>query len=646
MSVESPFSYRMQYQRMLNYFLGVESDWLCVVGKLDAKYGPRFVPENVCYSQMQTLFMTGELSLYPHVILLAHSLWYRILSVYDNSLDKSHPDYYTPCGLLACSFVVALAAVGGNRSRDDWDSDYVTNLMKRVRVSSAVITSKRLKDGCIYLMEQLGFQLFNPTLLHMMDTLIQLDALPDSRTVMEFKRSGDAKYPVFYETLLCMFAEPRFMCLPPSLQTAGLLRYLGRWNKQASRCLRRSDDEAMNAARLVYYSLAYMQYKLKMKTEINDRFEATRLLQNEALAVDDVTATSGSEYEIASLIDDCFAQICSECVVVSGTVNVTDGHGTGSSAPPYTVVADRDAFNKQFKIIKTLGEGSYGTVRHVVETATGASFAMKTMDLKTSDDTFFEDLKNMAHEFAATQHLGSHRGIMDIVRMYRFKTPRSEIVQQIRLYEEGFHASLEKKKDLAYYRSVVRGFLTGLQEIHDHGFVHSDIKPANILVDEYKQSVIADLGMLFFPCSTTVSDNVYTYPYRAPEVSMYGLVSWQSDMWAVGVVLLEILFATQGKLFLREYNTVRNEIVLKSNPAFHKELIRNRKDMYSAPPELLASVNIAMSKHEILTEMPKHGSEYAHLCDLIKELLIPITSAVGTEKRPNVSECLRHKFFN
>lgn len=78
------------------------------------------------------------------------------------------------------------------------------------------------------------------------------------------------------------------------------------------------------------------------------------------------------------------------------------------------------------------------------------------------------------------------------------------------------------------------------------GIVHRDIKPANIFV-RGKAVKIADFGFATFAeqCTTPSAYNIGSPSYMAPEALKRNEYSFQSDIWALGVVAFELLF---GKL--------------------------------------------------------------------------------------------------
>lgn len=79
-------------------------------------------------------------------------------------------------------------------------------------------------------------------------------------------------------------------------------------------------------------------------------------------------------------------------------------------------------------------------------------------------------------------------------------------------------------------------------------WIHCDIKPANLLISDSLQLRIADMGGVRFmdgPYNYRESDEeIYTVTYRAPELLDPKCYTYTSsvDMWAVGCVLLDLLF--------------------------------------------------------------------------------------------------------
>jgi serine/threonine protein kinase/Tol biopolymer transport system component len=92
----------------------------------------------------------------------------------------------------------------------------------------------------------------------------------------------------------------------------------------------------------------------------------------------------------------------------------------------------------------------------------------------------------------------------------------------------------------------VRAVVAGLAAIHDAGIVHRDVKPDNYLRMQDGRLVLSDFGLATNPGEApTVSIMVGTPFYMAPEVVMGEPATQQSDIWAAGVVIHEILLGAR-----------------------------------------------------------------------------------------------------
>ncbi|MCL7033503.1 hypothetical protein MKW94_016572 [Papaver nudicaule] len=102
----------------------------------------------------------------------------------------------------------------------------------------------------------------------------------------------------------------------------------------------------------------------------------------------------------------------------------------------------------------------------------------------------------------------------------------------------------KKKLDWKTRLRIAIDVANGLQYIHEHTrptVVHKDVKTSNILLDGNMRAKIANFGLAKSGCNAITMNIVGTQGYIAPEYLEDGIVTTKMDVFAFGVILLEII---------------------------------------------------------------------------------------------------------
>ncbi|OMO92780.1 hypothetical protein COLO4_17332 [Corchorus olitorius] len=140
---------------------------------------------------------------------------------------------------------------------------------------------------------------------------------------------------------------------------------------------------------------------------------------------------------------------------------------------------------------------------------------------------------------SATAHFSSDN---DLISVYDFSSKGS--------LEEILHGKNNEKHPLSWEvrYNVAVGIAEGLNYLHNEHprpVIHRDVKSSNILLSDGFEPKLSDFGLAIWgPIDSsflTQADVVGTFGYLAPEYFMYGKLSDKIDVYAFGVILLELL---------------------------------------------------------------------------------------------------------
>ncbi len=229
-----------------------------------------------------------------------------------------------------------------------------------------------------------------------------------------------------------------------------------------------------------------------------------------------------------------------------------------------------DVFAKRFKIIGKLGEGGMGVVYKAKDIKLNRIVAIKFLSDKYLESE--EQQKRFVRE-AQTAALLDHPNICTVYEIDKAQGETFIVMAYIEgqsLKDKILKMPLNQKEAL----DVIIQIAEGLQEAHEHGVVHRDIKCDNIMITPKGQAKIMDFGLakIFEGTDATRTASIMgTVLYMSPEQVQGENIDHRTDLWSLGVVLYEVLTAEMP--FLGDHPGAVIHSILNKFPILPSELI-------------------------------------------------------------------------
>jgi len=258
----------------------------------------------------------------------------------------------------------------------------------------------------------------------------------------------------------------------------------------------------------------------------------------------------------------------------------------------------RDQTVGKYKILSPLGSGGFGTVYLAEDTWIDKQVAIKVPHRQNVD---FGDLLQEPRLLASL----SHPNIVSILTAEKQDDIFFIVMEYVRGETLETLISREGQLDLAHVLDFTCQICNALDHAHQHGVIHRDLRPGNVLITEGGLLKVADFGTSrFIEMSAHGTTVVGSPPYMAPE-QFQGRAVFASDVYSLGVTMYQML---TGVL---PYNTPA--------PADLQKLMKG--ELVSPPrsrnPKIPSSVNDIVMK----ALAPDVGARYQRARDVLSDLL-------------------------
>src|SRR5262249_6644059 len=199
------------------------------------------------------------------------------------------------------------------------------------------------------------------------------------------------------------------------------------------------------------------------------------------------------------------------------------------------------ALGPKYKIVRKIGSGGFGDVYLGEHTQLGRKVAIKI--LVESFASQGELVKRFQREARSAAAL-THPNIIDIYDVGESEGLHYFVMKYIE--GETLAHKMEREKKVAQGESIniMKQVADALDYAHEHDVIHRDIKPPNIMLDQFGKPVLMDFGVarVAYEANLTKTGTLMGTPhYLAPEQPLGKVVDGRSDIYSLGIVFYEML---------------------------------------------------------------------------------------------------------
>ncbi len=273
----------------------------------------------------------------------------------------------------------------------------------------------------------------------------------------------------------------------------------------------------------------------------------------------------------------------------------------------------------RYEIIDKIGSGGMSDVYRAKCHKLNRMVAIKVLKEEfCSDASFVEKFKMEAQAAARLSH-PNIVNVYDVIDEGDLHYIVMELIEGITL------KSYIAKKGILGAREAIGIAIQvaqGIEAAHEHGIVHRDIKPQNIIISMDGKVKVADFGIARAASSHTMSATaVGSVHYISPEQARGGYCDTRSDIYSLGITMYEMM---TGKVPFEGDNTVTVALAHLEEPITLPSVINK---------------DIPISLEKIILKCTEKKAEYRYstigevISDLRRSLIEPDTDFVYRHSR-------------
>ncbi|MFE1244556.1 Stk1 family PASTA domain-containing Ser/Thr kinase [Fictibacillus sp. NPDC058756] len=277
----------------------------------------------------------------------------------------------------------------------------------------------------------------------------------------------------------------------------------------------------------------------------------------------------------------------------------------------------------RYKLLEVIGDGGMAIVYRAKDLILDRDVAVKVLRSEfNKDEDFIRRFKREAESATSLDHpnivsiydVGEDEEIYFIVMEYvQGKTLKQYIKE---------HGKISVEESLHIMKQIV----SGMAVAHDHGIIHRDIKPHNILITDNGTAKLTDFGIALAITSATITHTnsiLGSVHYFSPEQARGGIANAKSDIYSFGAVLYEMVtgrvpFVGDSPVSVALKHLQENVIEPRRlNPEIPqsvenivlKALAKNPLKRYDSAQELLTDMNSALQPERMYEQKWNEDSD-------------------------------------
>ncbi|MGH9572362.1 MAG: serine/threonine-protein kinase, partial [Candidatus Acidiferrales bacterium] len=220
-------------------------------------------------------------------------------------------------------------------------------------------------------------------------------------------------------------------------------------------------------------------------------------------------------------------------------------NGSGGLRASLDALQARLAIPARFEVIEELGRGGMGIVYRVRDIETCEVVAIKILKPEIAADPAMRE--SLRKEVCLARKV-THKNVCRIHEFTRSETTACISMEYVS--GETLLSKLQRRGAIPPVDAVEIAvqICAGLGEAHAQGIIHRDLKPANVVIAHDKTVKIMDFGVArkSVDAASATEDLAGTPAYMSPEQLEMKPVTFQTDIYSLGMILFEMVTGTQA----------------------------------------------------------------------------------------------------